>query len=58
MPVSQLLMGLDHPFMPAWTFQPAIDAAARWDGFGDGDLTAVVHGNAAQLYPALARRMG
>lgn len=57
-PAAQLLMGLDHPFMPEWTFQPAIEAIAQWPGLSEAELTQLAHGNARALYPALARRMG
>lgn len=56
-PASQLLMGLDYPFMPASSFAPAIaalDACPRLDA---ADLAAIAHGNAARLYPTLAARM-
>src|SRR6202166_4821263 len=32
-PVSHLLMGFDHPFMPSWTMPPAIHAVQGWKDF-------------------------
>jgi predicted TIM-barrel fold metal-dependent hydrolase len=56
-PPSHLLMGFDNPFMPAWTFPPAIQDMQRWNGFSDTDLSSIAHRNAESLYPALAGRM-
>jgi hypothetical protein len=51
------LMGFDNPFMPAWTFPPAIQDIQRWNGFSDKDVSSIAHRNAEWLYPALAVRM-
>jgi len=56
-PLSHLLMGFDNPFMPGWTFPPAIQDMQRWDGFSATDVSAIAHQNAESLYPALAERM-
>jgi 6-methylsalicylate decarboxylase len=56
-PISHLLMGFDNPFMPAWTFPPAIQDMQRWNGFSETDVSSIAHRNAESLYPALAGRM-
>ncbi len=53
-PTSQLLMGVDIPFMPHWTIGAAIDAVERYDGFSAGDLENIFSANALQLFPGLA----
>jgi predicted TIM-barrel fold metal-dependent hydrolase len=55
--VSHLVMGFDNPFMPGWTFAPAIQDVERWDAFSDTDMSCIAHRNAESLYPALAGRM-
>ncbi len=57
-PVSQLLMGVDIPFMPEYTIGNAIEAVSNYSGFSAADLDAIAHGNAARLYPSLAERLG
>src|SRR6266852_1357195 len=56
-PISHLVMGFDNPFMPAWTFPPAIQDIQCWNGFSDTDVCCIAHRNAESLYPALAGRM-
>ena len=56
-PTSQLLMGVDIPFMPSWSIGPAIDAVERYSGFSAGDLEKIAHGNALRLFPRLAARL-
>jgi predicted TIM-barrel fold metal-dependent hydrolase len=56
-PLSHLLMGFDNPFMPEWTFAPAIQDVQRWNGFDDADLSVIARRNAESLYPALASRL-
>ncbi len=56
-PISHLVMGFDNPFMPEWTFPPAIQDMQRWNGFSHTDVCSIAHGNAESLYPALAGRM-
>jgi len=56
-PLSQLVMGFDNPFMPGWTFPPAIQDMQRWKGFNDTDVSSIGHQNAEALYPALAERL-
>jgi len=50
-------MGFDNPFMPAWTFPPAIQDMQCWNGFSDTDVSSIAHRNAELLYPALAVRL-
>ena len=57
MPVSQLLMGLDFPFMPKSTFAPAIADVERYSVFSKADLRSISYGNAGRLYPALKARI-
>ncbi len=56
-PLSHLVMGFDHPFMPGWTVPPAIQDVQRWDGFSDTDVCSIARQNAESLYPALAGRL-
>jgi len=56
-PVSQLLMGLDFPFMPKSTFAPAIADIGRYPAFSEADLRSLSYGNAGRLYPALKARI-
>jgi 6-methylsalicylate decarboxylase len=57
-PASQLLMGLDSPYMPEWSFGPAIRDLEQWEGFTPDDLERIAHKNACLLYPAVAARAG
>jgi predicted TIM-barrel fold metal-dependent hydrolase len=57
-PVSQLLMGLDNPFMPKSTFAPAIADVGRYPAFSETDLRSISYANAFRLYPELAKRIG
>jgi predicted TIM-barrel fold metal-dependent hydrolase len=56
-PVSQLVMGLDFPFMPKSTFTPAIADIGRYPAFNKADLQSLSYGNAGRLYPALKARI-
>ncbi len=56
-PVSQLLMGLDLPFMPASTYGPAIADVGRYPAFNEADLQSLSYGNAFRLYPTLKARI-
>jgi hypothetical protein len=56
-PLSHLVVGFDNPFMPGWTFQPAIQDMQRWSGFNDTEVSSIAHRNAESLYPALAGRL-
>ena len=56
-PVSQLLMGFDCPFMPIWSFAPAIEDVQRWEAFTDEDMSLLAQKNAALLYPSIAGRI-
>jgi len=57
-PVSQLLMGFDRPYMPEWSIGPAIRDVEQWDGFTQDDLHRIAHKNAFLLFPAVAVRAG
>src|SRR5260370_36436268 len=57
-PTSQLLMGLDSPYMPEWSFGPAILDLEQWDGFTQDDLERIAQKNACLLYPAVPARPG
>ena len=57
-PMAQLLMGLDNPFMPRSTFAPAIADIRRYPAFNETDLRSISYENAFRLYPALAKRIG
>ena len=56
-PTSQLLMGVDIPFMPHWTIGAAIDNVERYGGFSASDLEKIAHANALRLFPSLAARL-
>ena len=56
-PVSQLLMGVDIPFMPSWTVGASIQAVEHYAGFSDADLAQIFHGNAQRLFPSLVGRL-
>jgi predicted TIM-barrel fold metal-dependent hydrolase len=56
-PPSRLAMGFDNPFMPEWTFPPAIQDMQRWKGFSETDVCSIAYQNAELLYPALAGRL-
>ena len=56
-PVSQLLMGLDFPFMPKSTFAPAIADIGRYPAFSAAELQSLSYGNAGRLFPALKARI-
>src|SRR5882762_3351886 len=57
-PVSQLVMGLDFPFMPKSTFAPTIGDIGRYSAFSEADLRKISYENAFRLYPELAKRIG
>jgi 6-methylsalicylate decarboxylase len=57
-PVSQMLMGSDIPHMPDYTIGEAIEAIGNYPGFTKADLDMIAHGNAARLYPELAKKLG
>ncbi len=56
-PTSQLLMGVDIPFMPHSTIGAAIDAVEHYSGFTPADLQQIAHANALRLLPCLASRL-
>ena len=56
-PASQLLMGLDLPFMPKSSFVPAIADVGRYPAFSEADLRSISYANAFRLYSELAKRM-
>ncbi len=55
-PVSQLLMGYDIPYMPDWSIEPAKRALETFDGLTQDDLDHIASKNAANLYPSVAAR--
>lgn len=57
-PTSQILMGADIPFVPHYTIGEAIEAIGNYSGFTEADLDMIAHGNAARLYPELAKKLG
>jgi predicted TIM-barrel fold metal-dependent hydrolase len=57
-PISQLLMGLDMPFSPDHSIGKAIERVGNYPGFTETDLDMIAHGNAARLYPQLAKKLG
>jgi 6-methylsalicylate decarboxylase len=56
-PTSQVVFGVDIPFMPEPTIGAAIEAVERYPAFSAADLELITHGNAERLYPALAARL-
>ncbi len=56
-PTSQLLMGVDIPFMPHFTIGEAIKAVECYHKFSSDDLEKILHGNALRLFPRLATRL-
>jgi len=56
-PVSQLLMGFDIPFMPSWSIAPAIADIERFSRFDENDLRMLSYGNASRVYPGLRSRI-
>lgn len=55
---SRLMMGFDQPMMPAQTIAPAIAGIDDFFGEDTATLTAVRHGNAAELFPRLGTHGG
>ena len=55
-PASQLLMGVDIPFMPQFTIGAAIDAVERYSGFSPEDLQKIARGKCRALVSAAGRR--
>src|SRR5260370_8306920 len=56
-PLSHLVMGFDNPFMPGWTFPPAIQDMQHWNGFTATDVCSIPHRNPAPPYPPLPARL-
>ena len=56
-PASQLLVGVDIPFMPAWTLGASIQAIEKYSGFSPDDLASIFHRNALELFPTLKARL-
>lgn len=56
-PVSQILFGTDYPFSPAIIARLAAAEFSRLP-FNEEEQRAVLHGNAARLYPRLAKACG
>jgi predicted TIM-barrel fold metal-dependent hydrolase len=56
MPVSQLPLGFDFPFMPPTTIAPAIASLESFDGLSPDDQQAIAGGNARRLLPKVGAR--
>ena len=56
-PASRLMLGFDHPFMPAAAIAPAQRALATFTEFDDDERAAIREGTARRLFPRLSRRM-
>jgi len=56
-PVSQLLMGFDFPFVTQATIAPAIDAVTAEGVFTNAELAAIATDNPLRLLPSLAARL-
>jgi len=56
MPVSQLLLGFDFPFMPPATVAPAIASLESFEGLSSDDQRAIASGNARRLLPKVGAR--
>ncbi len=56
-PTSQLVMGFDIPYMPDWSFAPAIEGIEDWSDLDATDLSLLAHETASELYPTLAGRI-
>ncbi|AUW59293.1 amidohydrolase [Sphingobium sp. SCG-1] len=56
-PVSQIVYGTDFPFSPAFGVRLAVAEFPKLP-FNDAEHKAVLHGNAARLFPELARQCG
>ena len=57
-PTSQILMGVDMPFMPLWSIETAIHEVATFPRFSSKDIDLIAHENAARLFPSVAARIG
>jgi predicted TIM-barrel fold metal-dependent hydrolase len=57
LPVSQLLMGFDIPFMPSWSTAPAIADIERFSRLDENDRRMLSYENACCLYPRLRSRI-
>jgi predicted TIM-barrel fold metal-dependent hydrolase len=52
-PASQVLVGTDFPFMPAWTSEKNARHILAYPGYTDDDLRRIARGNAEALFPRL-----
>jgi hypothetical protein len=52
-PASQVLLGTDFPFMPAWTSEDNARNILSYPGFTDDDLRRIARGTAEGLFPRL-----
>lgn len=50
-PASQVLVGTDFPFMPAWSSEDGARQILAHPGYTDDDLRQVARGNAEALFP-------
>ena len=51
---SQILVGTDFPFMPAWSSARNGRQLVEYGEFGTDELTSVNRGNAERLFPRFA----
>jgi len=56
-PTSQMLIGVDIPFMPERAIGAAIQEVEQYRAFSSADLELITHRNAERLFPALATRL-
>jgi hypothetical protein len=56
-PTTQVVIGVDIPFMPEATIGSAIDEVEQYPGFTAADVNLITHGNAEKLFPSLAARI-
>jgi predicted TIM-barrel fold metal-dependent hydrolase len=52
-PATQVLVGTDFPFMPAWTSEEGAGRVMAHAGYSDDELHRVARGNAVALFPRL-----
>jgi predicted TIM-barrel fold metal-dependent hydrolase len=56
-PVSQLMLGFDFPFMPPAMIAPALTAMDHFDGWSAAERRQVYAGSALSVFPRLAARL-
>lgn len=53
LPASQVLVGTDFPFMPAWTSEQNAWTVLTHSGYTEDDLRRIARGNAEALFPRI-----